>query len=133
MEHYEAHGVSLEGRPLALDYAPSSATVHQVPGSAAPLADWLCNMCGAVNFARRLECYQCTCERPPNAQRVTAEAEIRSRILKVTGDGDREGKAVPMCCMARAFAKNQPLFGAALWISLGFSWLGGPLPDFIHG
>lgn len=50
------------------------------PGQA---LDWVCEMCAAVNFARRMECYQCSAARTATAKRVVADLDGPSTILKV--------------------------------------------------
>lgn len=105
MDAYKANGLALDGTSLFLEYSsggPSSSVSTGAqpnpnnPYSSRPaappgaFADWLCPMCGAVNFARRAECFQCNCARPAGAQRVAADDAVPSRILKVTG-GQRLG------------------------------------------
>ena len=41
-------------------------------------------MCQTVNFARRTECHRCSAARPANPQRVSAEPEAPSAVLKVS-------------------------------------------------
>lgn len=87
-------GLELGGRRLRLCYAP---TLSSAPGNASAAAghtsaapapnahlDWICDMCTAVNFARRVECHKCCTRRPANPQRVAADADHPSAILKVS-------------------------------------------------
>lgn len=61
------------------------------PGGAAPSApeashsqlDWICPMCTSVNFARRLECFQCMALRPTDPKRVIVDSDGPSPVLKV--------------------------------------------------
>ncbi|EFJ51961.1 hypothetical protein VOLCADRAFT_120369 [Volvox carteri f. nagariensis] len=81
METKARHGLQLGGNTLWLEYA------HCVPAMLPPAAntlDWICDMCSAVNFARRIECHKCSTTRPSNPQRAAAEAHAPSPILKVS-------------------------------------------------
>ncbi|GMH45124.1 hypothetical protein BSKO_13081 [Bryopsis sp. KO-2023] len=75
--------VEIDGCRLHMEY--SSAPLPAKPSSGSAHLDWVCNMCGAVNFARRLECYQCCAPRAKDAQRVSSDPDGPSCILKVSG------------------------------------------------
>eukprot|EP00775_Hariotina_reticulata_P007964 gene7965-8162_t len=80
--------LQLGGQQLLLDYshgAPASRSGGSQSAELQPALDWICDMCTAVNFARRLECYQCYTARPANPQRVTTDLSEPSNILKVSG------------------------------------------------
>eukprot|EP00898_Chlorokybus_atmophyticus_P003668 jgi/Chlat1/4301/Chrsp29S04471 len=49
-------------------------------------ADWLCESCGGVNFARRMQCYQCNAARPEHAQLANSgSSEQPSNTLVIRG------------------------------------------------
>ncbi|KXZ56739.1 hypothetical protein GPECTOR_1g666 [Gonium pectorale] len=80
METKARYSLTLGGQMLRLEYAqslPAAAGPH-------PAADWICDMCAAVNFARRTECHKCSTARPANPQRAAAELHAPSAILKVS-------------------------------------------------
>lgn len=92
MESEAKYNIQVDGVRLYLEYSHSgpgpwaqgdSGATSSVAGGAA--LDWVCNMCSAVNFARRTECYQCSSVRPRNPRRVNSEPEGPSDILKVSG------------------------------------------------
>eukprot|EP00798_Chlamydomonas_sp_ICE-L_P000481 gene480-1887_t len=96
--------LQVEGRRLVIEFSsgtpPQAGGGGSVSGSGPPLGrgnggseparpipvlnDWICPRCSAVNFARRLECFQCSSVRPANPQRISAD-EGPSPILKVSG------------------------------------------------
>jgi hypothetical protein len=57
----------------------------------APAPCRVCDMCQTVNFARRTECHRCSAVRPANPQRVSAEPEPPSAVLKVSGVEEHTG------------------------------------------
>ncbi|KAK9819581.1 hypothetical protein WJX81_006628 [Elliptochloris bilobata] len=89
MEAPGRHGLALHDEILKFEYSIApQPTVGGGDGGrgagGAPL-DWVCGMCQAVNFSRRLECYQCSTPRPSDPLRITAEPEAPSCVLKVSG------------------------------------------------
>ncbi|KAJ9526592.1 hypothetical protein QJQ45_017649, partial [Haematococcus lacustris] len=85
----QSGGLTLGGRQLVLDYTQSLApgTGEAGGGSvggAAGHQDWLCDMCSSVNFARRLECFQCSSARPANPRKVPVDLDGPSPVLKVS-------------------------------------------------
>lgn len=101
--HQGGQQLAVRGQQLLLDYAFDSGTgsgarcsaMDQPGGSGVGAAhphpsgqqqmDWLCEMCSSVNFARRLECYNCSSSRPANPRRVAADPTEPSTILKISG------------------------------------------------
>ncbi|GIL99478.1 hypothetical protein Vretimale_4633 [Volvox reticuliferus] len=81
METKARHGLQLGGNTLWLEYAHC---VPVIPPPATNTLDWICDMCNAVNFARRIECHKCSTARPNNPQRAAVEAHAPSPILKVS-------------------------------------------------
>ncbi|MEW5301957.1 MAG: hypothetical protein WDW36_004780 [Sanguina aurantia] len=99
MEDARRHVLEFEGQRLTFEYTQNAlgaignsaapgpslgAGSGSGPGSGPPL-DWVCGRCNAVNFARRLECYQCSSIRPRDPLRVTVDSEGPSLVLKVSG------------------------------------------------
>ncbi|KAK9816422.1 hypothetical protein WJX72_000054 [[Myrmecia] bisecta] len=84
MDSDARRALQLDGQTLHLDYSHAPAPNPASASGAASMQDWVCSMCQAVNFARRLECYQCSTRRPANPQRVTADVDAPSPILKVS-------------------------------------------------
>ncbi|PNH12413.1 RNA-binding protein 5, partial [Tetrabaena socialis] len=80
METKARYSLQLGGQTLRLEYA-ANATLF---ASAVNSLDWVCEMCSVVNFARRTECHKCSTARPSNPQRISAEADAPSPILKVS-------------------------------------------------
>jgi len=87
MEAYDAQGLALGGRALALDYSSGGGAAAAGASAAAqpPPLDWLCVACQGVNFARRVECHKCGAARPPDAPRVVPQGDTPSCTLKATG------------------------------------------------
>ncbi|EIE24714.1 hypothetical protein COCSUDRAFT_41038 [Coccomyxa subellipsoidea C-169] len=84
MESEAAEELKLMGQSLQLEYSVSPQPAHAAGSSDQSLLDWICSMCQAVNFSRRLECYQCSTIRAPDVKRVTAGPEGPSSVLKVS-------------------------------------------------
>uniref|UniRef100_A0A383VFE6 Uncharacterized protein n=1 Tax=Tetradesmus obliquus TaxID=3088 RepID=A0A383VFE6_TETOB len=85
MESEQRYDLAMGGRRLLLDYSHGAPSRGGGDAGGAAALDWICDMCSAVNFARRLECYHCYTARPANPQRVTADLNEPSNILKVSG------------------------------------------------
>ena len=63
----------------------SSAVGGGGGSSSGSTLDWICPRCTSVNFARRLECYQCAAVRPADPLRVASDKDGPSNVLKVSG------------------------------------------------
>eukprot|EP00878_Enallax_costatus_P014640 GHUV01015316.1.p1 GENE.GHUV01015316.1~~GHUV01015316.1.p1 ORF type:complete len:623 (+),score=239.63 GHUV01015316.1:990-2858(+) len=86
MESEYRWSLNIGGRPLMLDYSHGTPSSRPSGGPGdASAADWICDMCSAVNFARRLECYHCYTARPANPRRVMTDLNEPSNILKISG------------------------------------------------
>ncbi|WIA29200.1 hypothetical protein OEZ86_011711 [Tetradesmus obliquus] len=85
MESEQRYDLAMGGRRLLLDYSHGAPSRGGGDAGGAAALDWICDMCSAVNFARRLECYHCYTARPANPRRVTADLNEPSNILKVSG------------------------------------------------
>ena len=91
MEHAETKGLYTDSTRLVLEYSistlgPPSGATGAAGGNdsiATNQLDWICPMCTSVNFARRLECFQCMAVRPANPKRVTVDTDGPSPVLKV--------------------------------------------------
>ncbi|KAI8477118.1 MAG: integral membrane protein DUF106-domain-containing protein [Monoraphidium minutum] len=98
MESDARSGVFIGGARLRLDYdaAPPSSGEQQGPAWAAAAAaaqDWICEMCNAMNFARRHECYHCHTARPAHPRLVDIASNEPSPVLKVSGLELQTGEA----------------------------------------
>lgn len=80
METKARFSLQLAGQQLRVDYTQSLMP----DASAGSTLDWVCQMCSAVNFSRRTECYQCSTARPANPPRVPVDSETPSAVLKVS-------------------------------------------------
>jgi len=88
MEEEATNGPSeIDGLRLRIEYSMAGSSSASSTGAEGGMAaaDWLCERCGTVNFARRLECYQCSSSRPKDPQRVNADPDGPSLILKASG------------------------------------------------
>ncbi|KAK9840504.1 hypothetical protein WJX74_010975 [Apatococcus lobatus] len=76
---------TLEGEVLRLDYSHNPPPAAAQAANDQGLSDWICDMCQAVNFSRRPECFQCSTPRPSRPRRLQHSSETPSQILKVGG------------------------------------------------
>ncbi|KAH9303209.1 hypothetical protein KI387_014792, partial [Taxus chinensis] len=90
MDEIGEDGLVVDGRCLFLEYsskptgglgAPQAGQVNFANGStqgnsrgANPAVDWMCTVCGCVNFARRMSCFQCNEGRTEDATPADAVA-----------------------------------------------------------
>jgi RNA-binding protein 5/10 len=83
MESPASADLRIRHHPLFMNYSNEPSPGQRLAPDVVHM-DWMCNMCGAINFARRLECYQCCAPRGKDVQRVTNELIGPSNILKVS-------------------------------------------------
>ncbi|CAK4243745.1 unnamed protein product [Aphanomyces euteiches] len=58
VQYYAQQPLMIRGRTIGIGYSEPSRNQHY---SAQPVrCDWLCHICNASNFAKRLECYKCS-------------------------------------------------------------------------
>ncbi|KAI0510280.1 hypothetical protein KFK09_010881 [Dendrobium nobile] len=82
MDGIGENGLAIDGRRLFFEYSSKPTGGAGVPvlrqegfaksgygyGRSAPPSDWICAICGCVNFARRTSCFQCNEPRTDDAQ-----------------------------------------------------------------
>lgn len=109
-DHWEVLGCRLH-----VSYA-KSGQLGTAPDAVA--RDWICERCHAVNFARRTECFKCSCERPPADKRIHVDADAPSNIVKVSGFDAMATTSDDMYSLAAAYAPVQEVRCLTLWTSL---------------
>ncbi|GAX84949.1 hypothetical protein CEUSTIGMA_g12370.t1 [Chlamydomonas eustigma] len=120
IEYDECNGLYADSHKLVIEYsisAPASSAAAPLGngaggsniGNSLPL-DWICPMCQSVNFARRLECYQCSAVRPADPQRVHPDADGPSSILKISGLDSNVSEET----LLKAFSAQAPVIDVRL-------------------
>ncbi|KAJ3675286.1 hypothetical protein LUZ60_004328 [Juncus effusus] len=70
-------GLIFDGRKLLFDYSRESDNyARQGLRNLAPPPDWICVMCGCLNFARRILCFQCNEPRTEDALPADARSQL---------------------------------------------------------